>query len=496
MLVVLEAPQSLLKGGSIVGTLLPIHTATIVLLVATIFVHGFAPRTISPLRPHRVQYPTLNNNAAEEDHDNSKDTMDYVRSLQDIFYSDTAGGSPYLEAKTGMMRNLPIFRAPSTELPGRSSIRFIDDPMDTNMFETLLRSSRISSDSPYRYVGQLFQDPNQSMGLLNRSILRRWEDQVKDSSSDDNQSTCIGTLLRIMDFRRVNDGRMVLLVQGIERFVVIQACQQLPYPVADVQIVPDDEDFRVNGGPSNRISSLGETIDALFGWHSYEYDDRIRFSGQNSPGRDVSIETVIGEGLSQLLPFIPFSDSVNPNDIASNIISAAEAASSSDERVASTLLNDLASTAVLQEVPTYELAMQGSGITAEDLEYDIWVCIDEYVRLRELEDVISPDLLSLLPQDKDWPCDFVLEDITSKWASEAGRSGKQFVRVNADYPSQRRQRRLSYSATGLLGGSTPTELLNKGVRQTLLETPSTHGRLWAVLERFVEYNAQLRSNVE
>jgi hypothetical protein len=149
---------------------------------------------------------------------------------------------------------------------------------------------------------------------------------------------------------------------------------------------------------------------------------------------------------------------------------------------------------------------QSDKVTAESIEYDLWLCIDEYVRLRSLQDLISPNLITLLPQCKDCPDDFCLNEIASnlfdvdeaKNAKQKVETKRPNVRVGQSlhYPDERRLRRLSYSASALLGGSRPTDLLNKGVRQTLLEVPSTRGRLWAVLERFVEYNSQLRSKHE
>jgi len=163
-------------------------------------------------------------------------------------------------------------------------------------------------------------------------------------------------------------------------------------------------------------------------------------------------------------------------------------------------IQHLTSRNVLSNVPTFSnLAVQGDVLTAGDIEYDLWICIDEYVRLRGLYALISPDLMTLLPQGKDWPNDFCLEDIAANLEAKNAKGGdidlsRPFVRVGSapHYPNERRLRRLSYSASALLGGSTPTDLLNKGVRQTLLEVPNTRGRLWAVLERFVEYNSQLR----
>jgi hypothetical protein len=59
------------------------------------------------------------------------------------------------------------------------------------------------------------------------------------------------------------------------------------------------------------------------------------------------------------------------------------------------------------------------------------------------------------------------------------------------YPSLRRQRRLSYTAAAFLEN---TEL-GINLRQNLLNTPSTQGRLSAVLERFECLNVAISNRM-
>ena len=123
-----------------------------------------------------------------------------------------------------------------------------------------------------------------------------------------------------------------------------------------------------------------------------------------------------------------------------------------------------------------------------EIEFDLWVLIDEYVKLREVTNVFPKQLLCLLPRGIEWPEDFSLYKLASDESDSFG-----FVADRKDYPDQRRQKRLSYSCTALLGGPVNDHpLLNRTMRRRLLEIPSTKGRLWAAWELFEAYNSQFR----
>ena len=453
---------------------------------------GFAPgshRRVTLLVSQRLDAAAAGAPSDEPGASSSKRTpfMESVRSIQDVFYSSGRGDEnrPFLNKTTGTMGNLPILISPSTELPGRQTVRFIDNPLDINMLELSLRGYAEKGDKgnhSHCFIGQLYRDPNETGdGPLSRP--KSWKDFSPDAYDDSESGTCVGTLLRIMDFRRVNDGRMVLLVQGIERFVINKVHQELPYIIVDAQIILDEEELMAYPMPS--------AVAASFAWHSFEYEDNVKLTEDGSPGEEVCIGAIVGERLAQLIPFISFK-STNARDISLLQKSIARANSEVLDLVSvgsnDAPIQHLTCRNVLNEVPTFD--SHGGRLSARDIEYDLWICIDEYVRLRGLHDVMSSDLMALLPQGKDWPNEFCLEDVAAKLEAK-NTQGDGVGRPS--YPNERRLKRLSYSASALLGGSTPSDLLNKGVRQMLLEVPSTRGRLWAVLERFVEYNSLLRS---
>ncbi len=53
----------------------------------------------------------------------------------------------------------------------------------------------------------------------------------------------VGTVARIEDVKRMDDGRMLLVVRGVERFAILRTVRQQPYVEADVRLLggePDD----------------------------------------------------------------------------------------------------------------------------------------------------------------------------------------------------------------------------------------------------------------
>ena len=464
-------------------------------LICLTHTDGFAPRSrrrVTLLVSQRLDAAAAGAPSDEPGANKSTPFMESVRSIQDVFYSSGRGDEsrPFLNKTTGTMDNLPILMSPSTELPGRQTVRFVDNPLDINLLELSLRGFAEKGDkdnNSHCFVGQLYRDPNETGdGPLSRPRIKSWKDFSPDAYDDSESGTCVGTLLRIVDFRRVNDGRMVLLVQGIERFVISKVYQELPYIIVDAQIILDEEELMAYPMPSAVATS--------FAWHSFEYEDNVKLAEDGSdPGEEVCIGAIVGERLAQLIPFISLK-STNARDLSLLQKSIAQAKSEVLDLVPvgsnDAPIQHLTCRNVLNEVPTFSnIESQGGRLSAGDIEYDLWICIDEYVRLRGLHDVMSSDLMALLPQGKDWPNDFCLEDLAAKLEAK----NTQGDGVRPPYPNERRLKRLSYSASALLGGSTPSDLLNKGARQMLLEVPSTRGRLWAVLERFVEYNALLRS---
>eukprot|EP00567_Pseudictyota_dubia_P012220 CAMPEP_0197440828 /NCGR_PEP_ID=MMETSP1175-20131217/7232_1 /TAXON_ID=1003142 /ORGANISM="Triceratium dubium, Strain CCMP147" /LENGTH=471 /DNA_ID=CAMNT_0042971003 /DNA_START=279 /DNA_END=1694 /DNA_ORIENTATION=- len=452
-----------------------------------------------------------------------KRRMSDVRAVQNMFYSSSstdvgadpssvATKSPRLDYKTGMYLNLPLWREKLgyTELPGRSLLGFIRDPSYTHMFETILRRN-----DGKMYFGQLRLD-NDDVGINVNAVgagigadplpqaketdmsapLFSWEARINNSDA-----VVVGTLMRINDHIRLDDGRLMLLVHALERFVIVEPKQILPYPIADVLLLPDKEEAFASPGDED----LGLAVtESLLRWSTYEYDESVRFpigmQEDENEDRIMSLNDVLSAGggdvLGTLMPFVPYSSGVDDAEAVSDANNRKE---SMVEGRSGVTFSDLEKQGIVREVDSLLLQRVSNpdGIPdARDIERDLWILIDEYVQLREITNVFPKHLLSLLPRDVIWPETFTLDKLANAYSGigSAGNEGT-FTRVadHVDYPAQRRQKRLSYACTALLGGPVNDHpLLNRKMRRKLLEIPSTQGRLWAARELFEAYLSQFQ----
>ena len=459
-----------------------------------------------------------------------------IRAVQNIFYSNNndsnnnsgstdddneSSSSPSLDYDTGIYYNLPLWREKlgHTELPGRSLLGFIKDPQYTHMFETLLRSSSCNSDDDDTnlYFGQLRMN-NDDVGInVNaagtlpvgytppspqetdmKTPLHSW----KDRSTND-EAVVVGTLMKINDHVRLDDGRLMLHLYAVERFVVMEPKRLLPYPIADVMVLPDDEEIALN---SNEIGSAVQST--LLNWNQYEFDSTIRFPIERHDDDTIMslVEVLMSCGedlMAKMIPFAPYKYSCLDEEGSGQTVDSNSKANESTQRSSkydAPDISELNRYNVIREVTSYNLEQAEKTLNSvamsqtSEIEYDLWILIDEYVKLREVTNVFPKQLLCLLPRGIEWPEDFSLYKLASAHAGVADDNDSfGFVADRKDYPDQRRQKRLSYACTALLGGPVSDHpLLNRTMRRRLLEIPSTKGRLWAARELFEAYNSQFR----
>jgi Lon protease-like protein len=380
--------------------------------------------------------------------------MAIVRSLQSAYYQSNSAEPTVLEKKTGIMRNLPLWRVQWTELPGRSNVLNVHEGIYTNLFETLLRGPK-----PW-YVGHLYL-PGGSKNIRSEEEafqLKTWEKEAEKPihSGDKDRSAVVGTLLKVSDFRRLADGRLTLLVQALERFVVVNCVQTLPYSIADVQILPDfdeaPEDETEDKARTRRASQVMES----FQWHNYEYDEDFKLPLADSKYLDAT--DIWGPDIAKVLPFVPYAKLDPPQ------LKAVECGESKETGDFASSLNDVPSVEsrllerrILSEQAPL-MAADLSNLSADELEERLWVALEDFCKATKL--VIPDEVLCLLPPERSWstPVD----------------------RVSSEYPSQRRQRRLSFAASAFLEQTR----VGGGLRQAWLETPGTLVRLRGVLERY------------
>jgi len=457
--------------------------------------------------------------------------MSDVRAIQSVFYSSSAAGSPggsatgapRLDRRAGVFRNLPLWREKLgyTELPGRSLIGFVKDPSYTHMFETLLRSGeddlyfgqlRLDNDDVGINVRAPSSGPSGRGGAMNgnplprpretdmNAPLRGWEDRAEDSDA-----VVVGTLMRINDHVRLDDGRLMLLLHAMERFVVLEPRRKLPYPLADVMVLPDEEEIVAHGG-----SGGAAVAESLCRWDQYEFDKSVRFTlKRDETGNGIySLNEVLlaggGDALGSLLPFALYSscdDAFKRADFVDKCMDDDDTLNKPNTGASAIPhFSEFKEKDILREVDSFLLeraANPGNIPSVDDIERDLWRLIGEYVRLREVSNVFPKHLLSLLPKNVIWHEPFDLDKLANMHLGMALGMGEDssFARIadQTNYPDQRRQKRLSYACTALLGGPVNDHaLLNRTMRRRLLEIPSTRGRLWAARELFEAYNSQFR----
>lgn len=318
----------------------------------------------------------------EESEEEFQRRMAVVRSLQMSFYgkdaskeekidsdSDNQGdgdsskasnpcnGPPELDAPTGKLLNLPLFRAAWYELPGRSNVLIIRDPIYTNMFERIFytrnKNNNDAKITPWVF-GHVFT-PKEKTNDKKRK-LSGWNEtnhNVDITASTLSSPAVLGTLMYVRDYRRLKDGRILALVQAAEKFVVDEIQQSLPYAIADVKILPDveelkleethgagtpstetvgedsgegallssvyscdesdeDEQFLVNCLRANEEIAAGPAraraiFESIHSYHHYECDPHQRLDGVPDKS-DLGIVDITHDAISKALPYCRFSN--------------------------------------------------------------------------------------------------------------------------------------------------------------------------------------------
>ena len=460
-----------------------------------------------------------------------KRRMAVVRSLQMSYYlsaerqaqqTDGSHYHPELDSATGILKNVPLWRVGWTELPGRSNVLNVHEPTYTNMFEKILYGPK-----PW-LVGHLYL-PGGSKNL-NKDLekeqepyrLKTWTEEVESReaspSSDDpsQRSAVVGCLLKITDYRRMADGRLLLLVHGIHRFVVTNVQQELPYSIADVQLLPDVEEIDPDSGwvtsqtEDDVTSARAMAIEESVRFQDFEFDPEHEMPVPNK--NDLEITDIPGSSITRVLPFCPYSKTLGPpapttegsrstrvlaetkqengvdthDDALPTTSSSRPSYYEKSTKYAkadgisnpSTLEYQLIEKRILNEPPTHpEILTPRANLTLKELEYELWLAINDYLITSRAP--VSPVILGLLPPATRFPSHFVVKSIAAHLGT-VDKADHDFVAVPSTYPDIRRQQRLSYSAAQLLE---QTEW-GKDLRQRLLEIPSTKSRLRLVLERY------------
>jgi len=414
--------------------------------------------------------------SAGDDADPEKQRMEMVRQLQKTFYKQMDGEDQEpgakLEETTGRMMNLPLWRVGWVEVPGRSNVLNVHEPHYTNMFEKIL-----SRKKPW-YFGHLHLPGGTKAARTKekRFELKNWKTEVQDinrfDESERERSAVVGCLMRISDYRRLQDGRLVLLVHALERFAVDEVVQSFPHGVAHVQMLPDVDGIVPSGVDENfGKHARAALVRHSFRYHEYECEPILLPLPQDT--EYMAAQDVFGVEIAKCLPFCFYSsdgsmlDEIDP-------IESSNTSSMSDEEGAPAfaggqpLLEErLQGELILRNPPPLPGVVRRETQDANALEVLLWLALDDFCRCYRF--TLPEEILCLMPPHIDYL------DM---------KSAKQPVSDN--YPQRRRQQRLSYAVPALIENTNIGAPISS--RQMLLNTPSTCARLAAVLERIEAMN--------
>ena len=505
---------------------------------ASLICGSSSPRTTTSSSTVRLQYSTRDNQ--DEERRRQQRRMELVRSLQTQFYASASsgnltareedvsslatGGQEVDPVDDGVLRNVPLWQVDFVEVPGRTNVWNVHEAQYTHMLESIVRR-----DAPW-YVGHLYRPKEPSASTTTTAPTRRRRDKGssgltpwRDTSAANDNSDVLGTLLRIVDYRRMDDGRLLVLVQALERFVVSRIVQELPFVVADLQILPDveevDDDNSGDGSLGDWTEVRRETPDVTAArtlavresfekWHRYEFEQTLLPLPLQH--EDLRADQVVGGALAKVLPYAPFSSVVNVDHLLRQTLEVNVGEVEVPNKVTSTMEDSKAmppdrtlewqlwERGILRHPSPASLDPALLALSSPELERRVWLALNEY--LRHTKQPVSPILLGFLPHNLTWPTSasndnddddaaaspspFLLEQVAQSLESSTLKS--KFVRLSPLYPALRRRKRLSYTLPALLEHRGGDRAAVHDLRRQLLAIPSTRVRLAYVLQLFLD----------
>ncbi len=389
--------------------------------------------------------------------------MEMVRQLQKSFYQNEEKILPPERGST-IIKDLPLWRVQWTELPGFQNVLNVHVAHYTNMFNKIIHSNTsTSNDTTPKYFGHLYL-PGGSDNLDNPDY------KMEEGS----KSTMIGCLMQIADYKQMEDGRLMLIVQALEKFKVVDVQRHhSPYAVATVEIMPDDE--------------VIEAFD--------QDDDDV----DNVDGGDIDIDINIDQGL---IDAVGEAFATHPYEVKSVTI-----AECMDDEGQGMGISPLANYDANFKIPHSKASISDLDRVFE-LEQLVWISLDEMLKLlqqlvdpkKERDLPIPTQILGLLPLEpiKPWPKGFALETYATMLEIDrllVGTYSKSpFVRADnmMGYSPLRRAQRLSFVVWTL--ADTVMAISNEETltRQDILEIESTEERLEIALSKFEQISAVIR----
>lgn len=144
---------------------------------------------------------------------------------------------PSVCAETGAIRNLPLWRVQWNCCPGLRDVYNVHLPHYTNMFEGIMRRER-----PWLF-GHLYL-PGGSSNMRNEAYALR----------AGTKAPLTGTLMDLLEARRLDDGRVCVVAQGIGRFRVTEVTRERPHFEVDALLVLDSEEVAEHGDAAVQVA--------------------------------------------------------------------------------------------------------------------------------------------------------------------------------------------------------------------------------------------------
>ena len=395
--------------------------------------------------------------------------MELVRHLQKSFYQNEDVILPPTQGST-IIKDLPLWRVQWTELPGFQNVLNVHVAHYTNMFQKILYS-----DSETKYFGHIYL-PGGSDNLDNPDYKMEVDQGgLGAGSNSKGGAALIGVLMQIADYKQLEDGRFVMIVQALERFRVVEVQRHgSPYAIATVEILPDTEvmeAFESAFYKSDMSEIHAMAVEEAFKFHPYEVRVVTMDESTSKENNSLSVSELSNYDANYKLQ--QGNDSTNANDNDSSTAAAT-------------------STVALQ----YDVDVDDMVF---DMERKVWIRLDKMISL--LQKLVDPNkeqgvqvptqILGLLPLEPNepWPEEFTLEKFAIKLEIEkilVGTFSKSpFVRVDnmQGYSPLRRAQRLSYVIWILTDTVMALVDDDSMTRQDILEMESTEERLEAASQK-------------
>jgi Lon protease-like protein len=452
------------------------------------------PPSLLRYRPSSLLLLASSNNKRNNNNNNNpndletpeerEERMKLVRKIQQAFYAGE-GEDLVLPSKEDptILTDVPLWRVQWVELPGYQNVLNVHVAHYTHMFRRILSGSK-----PWLF-GHIYL-PGGSENLDNPKY--RLEPRNSNSGSGSGRSnttdaTYVGTLMQVSDYKYLDDGRLALIVQAMERFCVLEATQHVPYAIATIQRDPDLESSSSTVVPwstekdkknKEDIPTSWAAVQQSIEWSDWEFRPTV-WKEITSSESESKKNSVAGAAT----PLINYNAGYFPNELihrpGGRVVEQSNAA----------LMEQLRVERILKK-----------------LEYKVWCSLDTMLRLLvELDPgvrvPIPSQLLGLLPiqentdeddddddNDCQWPPGFQLEGYAAQLQKNNAVIGtatkSPFLRVseNPSYPLSRRASRLSYAIWIILeaivipGGPTKQQILEErsiakrlGMAQTSLD---------------------------